>query len=190
MKRYFRLLGQSCRCFGNDAGFSIVSVENDDSLNFSINTLKGMHISRDGVLALLQKCYKRELSIALNVVKNSIKYKKIKRIIDEGSSGVKDLYLSSLEEIACEDGIYYRKTKHVITITCADKIGNAKIYLPDLIVFLPYIFEENDDLDRIKIIELKQIDTSKYEALSEEEEEIINNYIGEIEGIHSEDEER
>ena len=96
--RYFKLVHQSCIYFGNDAGFSIASVEND-GLNFDIRTLRGMDISRDGVLALLQKYYKRELKMALSIVKNSIEYKQIKKRIREGMSGVKDLYLSTLEEI-------------------------------------------------------------------------------------------
>lgn len=190
MRRYFKLLNQSCRCFGNDAGFSIASVENE-GLNFDIRTLKGMDISRDGVLALLQKYYKRELSIALSIVKNS--YKQIKKRIREGMSGVKDLYLSTLEEIS--DGIYYRRTKHVINITCADKIRSMKVYLPDLVVFLPDIIEDDDDFDSIKITELKQIDMSEYKSFSEEDAEIVDNYIGEyefayIEGIHPDDEEK
>ena len=117
------LLNQSCIYFGNDAGFSIASVEND-GLTFEIRTIKGMDISRDGVLALLQKYYKRELKMALSIVKNSIEYKQIKKRIREGMSGVKDLYLSTLEEIS---GVYYRRTKHILNITCADKIGYAKI---------------------------------------------------------------
>lgn len=193
MKRYFKLLNQSCIYFGNDAGFSIASVENDgpDGLNFNIRTLKGMDITRDGVLALLLEHYKRELKIALSIVNNSLKYRKMKKIIKEGMSGVKDLYLSTLEEI---DEIYYRRTKHVINITCADKIGYAKIYLPDLVVFLPDIIEDGD-FDRIKITELKQIDVSEYKSFSEEDAQTVDNYIGEyefayIEGIHPDDEEK
>ena len=187
--RYFKLLNQSCRYFGNDAGFSIVSVENN-GLNFDIRTLKGMDVSRDGVLALLQEYYKRELKMALSIVKNN--YKQIKKRIREGMSGVKDLYLSTLEEIS---GIYYRRTKHIFNITCADKIGYAKIYLPDLVVFLPDIIEKDDDFSRIKITELKQIDVSEYKSFSVEDAEIVDNYIGEyefayIEGIHPDDEEK
>lgn len=192
MKRYFKLLNQSCLCFGNDAGFSIVSVENN-GLNFDIRTLKGMDVSRDGVLALLQEHYKRELKIALSIVKNSIEYKQIKKRIREGMSGVKDLYLSTLEEIS--DRVYYRRTKHILNITCADKIGYAKIFLPDLVVFLPDIIEKDDDFSRIKVVELKEIDLSEYKTFSDEDAEIVDNYIGEyeftyIEGIHPEDEEK
>lgn len=188
--RYFKLVHQSCIYFGNDAGFSIASVENN-GLNFDIRTLKGMDISRDGVLALLQKYYKRELKMALSIVKNS--YKQIKKRIREGMSGVKDLYLSTLEEIS--DGVYYRRTKHILNITCADKIRSMKVYLPDLVVFLPDIIEEDDDFDRIKITELKQIDVSKYKSFSVEDTKIVDNYIGEyefayIEGIHPDDEEK
>jgi len=189
--RYFKLLNQSCIYFGNDAGFSIASVENE-GLNFDIRTVKGMDISRDGVLALLQKHYKRELKMALSIVKNSIAYKQIKKRIREGMSGVKDLYLSTLEEIS---GVYYRRTKHILNITCADKIGYAKIYLPDLVVFLPDIIEKDDDFSRIKVVELKEIDLSEYKTFSDEDAEIVDNYIGEyefayIEGIHPDDEEK
>jgi hypothetical protein len=117
----------------------------------------------------------------------------MKKIIKEGMSGVKDLYLSTLEEIS--DEIYYRRTKHVINITCADKIRSMKVYLPDLVVFLPDIIED-DDFDRIKITELKQIeDASEYKSFSEEDVQIVDNYIGEyefayIEGIHPDDEEK
>jgi hypothetical protein len=193
--RYFKLLNQSCIYFGNDAGFSIASVENDgpDGLNFNIRTLKGMDITRDGVLALLRKHYKRELKIALSKVNNSLKYRKMKKIIKEGTSGVKDLYLSTLEEIS--DRVCYRRTKHILNITCADKIRSMKVYLPDLVVFLPDIIEEDDDFDRIKITELKQIDVSKYKSFSVEDTKIVDNYIGEyefayIEGIHPDDEEK
>lgn len=188
--RYFKLVHQSCIYFGNEAGFSIASVEND-GLNFNIRTLKGMDISRDGVLALLQKYYKRELSIALSIVKNN--YKQVKKRIREGMSGVKDLYLSTLEEIS--DRVYYRRTKHILNITCADKIGSTKVYLPDLVVFLPDIIEKDDDFSRIKVVELKEIDLSEYKTFSDEDAEIVDNYIGKyefayIEGIHPDDEEK
>src|SRR5690606_18872000 len=96
------------------------------------------------------------------------------------------------EEIS---GVYYRRTKHILNITCADKIGYAKIYLPDLIVFLPDIIEKYDDFDRIKVVELKEIDLSEYKTFSDEDAEIVDNYIGDyefayIEGIHPDDEEK
>lgn len=190
--RYFKLLNQSCIYFGNEAGFSIASVDND-GLTFDIRTLRGMDISRDGVLALLQKYYKRELSIALSIVKNSIEYKQTKKRIREGMSGVKDLYLSTLEEIS--DRVYYRRTKHILNITCADKIGSMKVYLPDLVLFLPDIIGDDDNFDRIGITELKQIDVSEYKSFSVEDAEIVDDYIGEyefayIEGTHPDDEEK
>ena len=188
--RYFKLVHQSCIYFGNEAGFSIASVEND-GLTFEIRTIRGMDISRDGVLALLQKYYKRELKMALSIVKNN--YKQIKKRIREGMSGVKDLYLSTLEEIS--DRVYYRRTKHILNITCADKIGYAKIYLPDFVLFLPDIIGDDDNFDRIEITELKQIDVSEYKSFSVEDAEIVDDYIGEyefayIEGIHPDDEEK
>lgn len=195
MRRYFKLLNQSWIYFGNDAGFSIASIENDgpDGLNFEIRTIRGMNISRDGVLTLLKEHYKKELKIALSIVNNSPKYKQIKKRILEGLSGVKDLYLSTLEEIS--DRVYYRRTKHILNITCADKIGSMKVYLPDFVLFLPDIIEEDDDFDSIKITELKQIDVSEYKSFSEEDVQIVDNFIGEyefayIEGIHPDDEEK
>jgi len=117
----------------------------------------------------------------------------MKKIIKEGMSGVKDLYLSTLEEIS--DRVYYRRTKHILNITCADKIGYAKIFLPDLVVFLPDIIEKDDDFSRIKVVELKEIDLSEYKTFSDEDADIVDNYIGKyefayIEGIHPEDEEK
>jgi hypothetical protein len=151
-----------------------------------------MNVSRDGVLALLQEHYKRELKMALSIVKNSIEYKQIKKRIREGMSGVKDLYLSTLEEIS---GVYYRRTKHILNITCADKIGSMKVYLPDFVLFLPDIIGDDDNFDRIEITELKQIDVSEYKSFSVEDAEIVDDYIGEyefayIEGIHLDDEEK
>ena len=64
-----------------------------------------------------------------------------------------------------------------------------------MVVFLPDIIEKDDDFSRIKVVELKEIDLSEYKTFSDEDTEIVDNYIGEyefayIEGIHPDDEEK
>lgn len=184
MKRYFKLTNQHHTCFGNDGGFSIVSVEYKEN-RLKVCTIKGMDFSRDGLLAILQNFYKKEVKIAYGFANRHYKY--YKKNIKEKMSGAKDLYITFLEQL--DGDIMYKKTTKVLRITCADKIGYAEIFLPHFVLFLPELVDVFPS--QVQVMELVALDTSNFTNIEDEKTNtFIENFVGGnieftyIEGIH------
>jgi len=175
MKKTFKLTNQSVEGFGNKNGFSIVSVSIEDN-KLELTEHKGMGLTLGGLLACL-KYFPREIKIAEQKAKSLVK-QGCNPFANTGMSGRKTLLLHTLEHIIGE--IYNRHTKYIMDISCFSKISGYNEYIPlaELLLFLPE-FQTDLNQDYIKIVELKEFDTTAYKKeLSSEHIEAIEKLAG------------
>lgn len=185
MKKYFRVSNQNVEGFGNEGGFSIISIKVQNNKIY-VQTLRGMDLTIGGLLACL-KYFPRELTKAMSEVKR-ISSSGYQKRIKTGYSGCRTFYLTILEMIDEDENIYYRRTTRALYLSCFNKLSYYEGYLPNILIFLPDLKENIHENIRVK--ELKPIDIGMYN--SDEEEEIatvVSDLIGDyqisyIQGKH------
>lgn len=135
-----------------------------------LRNLKGTNIKMEGFVRLLQSQFKEEL-------KEAAKYQRIcpARIYEmSGSSGRRSYNIQYVED---KCGYTISRKKELIYISCFDKIAYVEVFLPDLVLVLPNLLEEANnivkDISLVEVKPIKNIDMANFHNYTTEETESI-----------------